>query len=140
MPKVCELALNFIVQFHKVMSPWMDSEILLNPWAFPLRQGEKVVAVKRLMGDKSKGEREFVAEMETLGKVKHANIVPLLGYCSCGTDRLLIYDYMPNGNLDLWLHTSARVSAGRKALDWSTRLKIALVRNKNTKRRWFIFC
>lgn len=83
--------------------------------------------MKRLMGDKAKGQREFLAEMETLGKVKHRNIVPLIGYCTYGADRLLVYEYMFNGNLDLWLHTCARVSAGRNALNWSTRLKIAEV-------------
>ncbi|CAM6073939.1 unnamed protein product [Sphagnum tenellum] len=85
----------------------------------------RVVAVKRLMGDKTEGEREFLAEMETLGKVKHANIVQLLGYCTFGSDRVLVYEYKCNGNLDLWLHRNAFICAGRTGLNWSTRLKIA---------------
>ncbi len=92
-----------------------------------LRQDNRVVAVKRLMGDKTEGEREFLAEMETLGKVKHANIVQLLGYCTFGSDRVLVYEYKCNGNLDLWLHRNALICAGRTGLNWSTRLKIAQV-------------
>ncbi|KAK1399552.1 hypothetical protein POM88_009415 [Heracleum sosnowskyi] len=47
--------------------------------------------------------------METLGKVKHENLVSLLGYCSFG-EKLLVYEYMVNGSLDLWLRnrTGAR--------------------------------
>lgn len=46
----------------------------------------KIVAVKKLSEAKTQGKREFIAEMETLGKVKHQNLVPLLGYCSIGED------------------------------------------------------
>jgi hypothetical protein len=48
-----------------------------------------VVAVKKLMHFKGQGDREFTAEMETIGKVKHRNLVPLLGYCKIGDECLL---------------------------------------------------
>ncbi|CAI0403430.1 unnamed protein product [Linum tenue] len=66
-----------------------------------LRNGNKV-AVKKLSQAKAQGDREFVAEMETLGKVKHQNLVSLLGYCSFGEEKLLVYQYMVNGSLDMW--------------------------------------
>lgn len=70
----------------------------------------KIVEVKKLSEAKTQGEREFIAEMETLGKVKHQNRVPLLGYCSIGEKKLLVYEYMVNGSLDLWLRN--RTGAG----------------------------
>ncbi|GJR43466.1 leucine-rich repeat receptor protein kinase EMS1 [Tanacetum coccineum] len=59
-----------------------------------------IAAVKRLNQSKSQGQREFFAEMETFGKVRHRNLVSLLGYCSYGEEKLLLYDYMANGSLD----------------------------------------
>ncbi|KAL3641661.1 hypothetical protein CASFOL_012476 [Castilleja foliolosa] len=82
------------------------------------------IAVKRLNGGHLHGEREFLAEMETIGKVKHENLVPLLGYCVFGDERLLIYEYMENGSLDFWLRNKADVvEAG---LDWPARFNICL--------------
>ncbi|WRX19322.1 Serine-threonine/tyrosine-protein kinase [Theobroma cacao] len=83
----------------------------------------KTVAVKKLSQAKTQGHREFIAEMETLGKVKHQNLVPLLGYCSLGEEKLLVYEYMVNGSLDLWLRNR---SGALDALDWSKRFKIAM--------------
>ncbi|KAJ7295857.1 hypothetical protein O6H91_Y158800 [Diphasiastrum complanatum] len=79
------------------------------------------VAVKKLVTDGTQGEREFLAEMQTLGKVKHKNLVPLLGYSADGNDRILVYKYLKNGSLDTWLHCREE---DMKPLDWSTRLKI----------------
>lgn len=82
----------------------------------------KIVAVKKLSEAKTQGEREFIAEMETLGKVKHQNIVPLLGYCSIGEEKLLVYEYMVNGSLDLWMRNR---TGALELLDWDKRFKIA---------------
>ncbi|KAL7229721.1 hypothetical protein ACSBR2_008266 [Camellia fascicularis] len=82
----------------------------------------KSVAVKKLNQSKTQGHREFLAEIETLGKVKHPNLVPLLGYCSFGDEKLLVYEYMVNGSLDLWLRNR---TGALKVLDWSKRFKIA---------------
>ena len=80
------------------------------------------VAVKRLSGDFWQMEREFRAEVETLSRVRHRNLVPLQGYCRAGKDRLLIYPYMENGSLDHWLHERG---GGGGALAWPARLGIA---------------
>ncbi|PON50816.1 Mitogen-activated protein kinase kinase kinase [Parasponia andersonii] len=82
----------------------------------------KIVAVKKLSEAKTQGEREFIAEMETLGKVKHQNLVPLLGYCSIGEEKLLVYEYMVNGSLDLWLRNR---TGALEVLNWDKRFKIA---------------
>ncbi|XP_020102362.1 receptor-like protein kinase BRI1-like 3 [Ananas comosus] len=96
-----------------------------------------VVAVKKLIHVTGQGDREFTAEMETIGKVKHRNLVPLLGYCKVGDERLLVYEFMQFGSLDLLLH---RDSASEKTsfqqqqqqqkqkqqLDWAARKKIAV--------------
>ncbi|CAN1844603.1 Receptor-like protein kinase HSL1 [Linum perenne] len=79
-----------------------------------LSNGE-TVAVKKLYGA-SNGERdEFEAEVDTLGNIRHKNIVKL--WCCCNTVdcKLLVYEYMPNG----------RKGRGR-FLDWPTRFKIAM--------------
>ncbi|KAK3141185.1 hypothetical protein QOZ80_4BG0330550 [Eleusine coracana subsp. coracana] len=81
------------------------------------------VAIKRLSGDYSQIEREFQAEVETLSRAQHENLVLLQGYCKVGNDRLLIYSYMENGSLDYWLHERADSGA---LLDWRKRLRIAL--------------
>ncbi|XP_022134181.1 probable serine/threonine-protein kinase PBL15 [Momordica charantia] len=72
--------------------------------------------------------------METLGKLRHPNIVKILGYCVSGSDRLLIYEFVDRGSLDNCLYetsTSAEASAdsdgffpSRLPLPWATRLKI----------------
>ncbi|CAL5386352.1 unnamed protein product [Camellia sinensis] len=91
----------------------------------------RTVAVKKLSSDAFQGFREFRAEMETLGKLRHPNIVTILGYCATGWDRILIYEFIENGSLDQWLlDTSSSendVSASlvpRLPLSWETRLKI----------------
>ncbi|KHG10910.1 Receptor-like protein kinase HSL1 [Gossypium arboreum] len=87
------------------------------------------VAVKKLSGVKKEDslsaadmERdEFETEVEMLGKIRHKNIVRLWCCCITGDDKLLVYEYMPNGSLGDLLHSS---KGG--LLDWPTRYKIAL--------------
>lgn len=90
-----------------------------------------IVAVKRLSPDAFQGPREFRAEMETLGKIQHPNIVKILGFCATGSDRILIYEFIEKGSLDQWLHdtSSSEVEVGgdvelRPPLTWNTRMKI----------------
>ncbi|KAF8671017.1 hypothetical protein HU200_050296 [Digitaria exilis] len=60
------------------------------------------VAVKMLENSKGEGE-EFINEVSTIGLIHHANIVRLLGFCSEGTRRALIYEFMPNKSLDKYI-------------------------------------
>jgi tRNA A-37 threonylcarbamoyl transferase component Bud32 len=93
-----------------------------------LSNGE-VVAVKKLWrstkiesGNVDDQEKdEFEVEVETLGKIRHKNIVRLWCCYNSGDNKLLVYEYMPNGSLDDLLYSSKK-----KLLDWPTRLKIAI--------------
>ncbi|KAI5065081.1 hypothetical protein GOP47_0019776 [Adiantum capillus-veneris] len=86
-----------------------------------LRDGT-VVAIKKLIQFSYQGDREFTAEMETLGKIKHRNLVPLLGYCKVGEERLLVYEYMQGGSLEEVLHGGKE---GRERVTWDIRKQIA---------------
>ncbi|XP_057765342.1 receptor-like protein kinase BRI1-like 3 [Salvia miltiorrhiza] len=85
-----------------------------------LRDGS-VVAIKKLIHVTGQGDREFMAEMETIGKIKHRNVVPLLGYCRVGEERLLVYEYMKWGSLEAAVHDREKMR-----LDWAARKKIAV--------------
>ncbi|KAL3728909.1 hypothetical protein ACJRO7_033487 [Eucalyptus globulus] len=63
------------------------------------QHSSKAVAVKKLKEISSDGEMEFLAEVKTIGKTHHRNLVRLLGYCHDGENRLLVYEYMSNGSL-----------------------------------------
>ncbi|KAI3749739.1 hypothetical protein L2E82_20355 [Cichorium intybus] len=78
--------------------------------------------IKRLQ-DTQHSEKEFASEMSTLGKVKHRNLVPLLGFCVAKKERLLVYKYISNGNLHEKLHL---LENDAKPLDWPSRLKIGI--------------
>lgn len=81
----------------------------------------KEVAVKQLKAGSGQGEREFQAEVEIISRVHHKHLVSLVGYCSTGFQRLLVYEFVPNNTLEFHLH-----GKGRPTMDWSTRLRIAL--------------
>jgi hypothetical protein len=84
------------------------------------------VAIKKLDPDAFQGFREFRAEMETLGQLRHRNLVKILGYCIAGPDRILIYEFIERGNLDIWLHDSSSSTEQTLTLplSWATRKKI----------------
>ncbi|CAI9779921.1 unnamed protein product [Fraxinus pennsylvanica] len=84
-------------------------------------QNGKEVAVKQLKAGSGQGEREFQAEVEIISRVHHKHLVSLVGYCITGTQRLLVYEFVPNNTLEFHLH-----GKGRPTMDWSTRLKISL--------------
>ncbi|KAK6928285.1 S-locus glycoprotein domain [Dillenia turbinata] len=76
-----------------------------------------VVAVKRL-DEASIAEDVFLAEVSTIGRLNHMNLINMLGYCAEGKHRLFVYDYMQNGSLADNLSSNA--------LDWDKRFKIAV--------------
>ncbi|KAL0365506.1 UNVERIFIED_CONTAM: Proline-rich receptor-like protein kinase PERK7 [Sesamum angustifolium] len=81
----------------------------------------KEIAVKSLKMNSGQGEREFQAEVDIISRVHHRHLVSLVGYCIAGSQRLLVYEFVPNGTLEYHLH-----GAGRPVMDWPTRLRIAL--------------
>ncbi|PON97324.1 Serine/threonine protein kinase [Trema orientale] len=81
------------------------------------------VAVKNLLNNRGQAEKEFKVEVEAIGRVRHKNLVRLLGYCVEGAYRMLVYEYVDNGNLDQWLHGDVgEVSP----LTWEIRMNILL--------------
>ncbi|XP_024517882.1 proline-rich receptor-like protein kinase PERK8 isoform X2 [Selaginella moellendorffii] len=83
--------------------------------------GGQEVAVKQLKIGGGQGEREFRAEVEIITRIHHRHLVTLVGYCISETQRLLVYEFVPNGTLEHHLH-----GKGRPLLDWSLRMKIAV--------------
>ncbi|KAE8712900.1 Serine/threonine-protein kinase CDG1 [Hibiscus syriacus] len=87
----------------------------------------QVVAVKQLDRNGLQGNREFLIEVLMLTRLHHPNLVNLIGYCSDGDQRLLVYEYMPLGCVENHL---LDIKPHRKPLDWYTRMKIALGASK----------
>ncbi|GJW32363.1 probable serine/threonine-protein kinase [Tanacetum coccineum] len=81
------------------------------------------VAVKNLLNNKGQAEREFKVEVEAIGRVRHKNLVRLLGYCVEGAHRILVYEYVDNGNLEQWLHGDVGPTS---PLTWEIRMNIIL--------------
>ncbi|XP_065871549.1 leucine-rich repeat receptor-like protein kinase TDR [Euphorbia lathyris] len=89
--------------------------------------GGEIIAVKKLWGKNKENirrRRGVLAEVEVLGNVRHRNIVRLLGCCSNRECTMLLYEYMPNGNLEDLLH--GKNKGENLVADWFTRYKIAL--------------
>ncbi|KAL6493271.1 putative serine/threonine-protein kinase pbl21 [Orobanche gracilis] len=82
-----------------------------------------VVAVKQLNLEGHQGNQEFIVEVLMLSLLHHPNLVNLIGYCTDGDQRLLVYEFMSMGSLENHLFD---VDPGKKPLSWSTRLKIAV--------------
>lgn len=81
------------------------------------------VAVKKILNNLGQAEKEFRVEVDAIGHVRHKNLVRLLGYCIEGTHRILVYEYVNNGNLEQWLHGGMRQHG---YLTWEARMKILL--------------
>ncbi|CAN1239778.1 Inactive leucine-rich repeat receptor-like serine/threonine-protein kinase At1g60630 [Linum grandiflorum] len=83
-----------------------------------------IVTVKRLKDARYPRVEEFRRQMEVIGRLRHPNLVPLRAYFQAKEERLLVYDYFPNGSLFSLLH-GTRASGGGKPLHWTSCLKIA---------------
>lgn len=82
----------------------------------------KEIAVKKLSLESRQGKKEFLNEVKLVAKVQHRNLVKLLGCCEAGSERLLVYEYLPNNSLDKILFIPDR----RRQLDWQKRCSIIL--------------
>eukprot|EP00268_Persea_americana_P055789 TRINITY_DN6515_c2_g1_i1.p1 TRINITY_DN6515_c2_g1~~TRINITY_DN6515_c2_g1_i1.p1 ORF type:complete len:780 (-),score=101.37 TRINITY_DN6515_c2_g1_i1:276-2615(-) len=80
----------------------------------------RTIAVKKIEKLAEEGEREFEAEMKTIGRTHHRNLVRLIGFCIEGSHRVLVYEYMSNGSLADFLFKAEAPP------DWNERVRIAL--------------
>ncbi|XP_062097795.1 probable receptor-like protein kinase At1g80640 [Humulus lupulus] len=81
-----------------------------------------IVAVKKIECQSHDAEKEFQNEVDLLSRIQHPNIISLLGCCSQGDARFIVYELMQNGSLETQLHGPSHGSA----LTWHMRMKIAL--------------
>ncbi|KAH7287330.1 hypothetical protein KP509_32G050400 [Ceratopteris richardii] len=87
-----------------------------------IQKNAQVLAIKKLKHT-IESVRGFEAEVETLGTIKHRNLVKLLGYCTSPTVKLLIYEFVSNGTLEQLLYGQG---SDIKPVEWSVRHGIAL--------------
>ncbi|MED6120359.1 hypothetical protein PIB30_020194 [Stylosanthes scabra] len=80
-----------------------------------------MVAVKQHKNASFQGEKEFKSEVSVLREARHENVLMLLGSCSEGHNRLLVYEYVCNGSLDQHLSQHSR-----SPLSWEHRIKVAI--------------
>ncbi|CAL9775438.1 unnamed protein product [Musa acuminata subsp. burmannicoides] len=78
------------------------------------------VAIKRVSRGSKQGRKEYVSEVKIISRLRHRNLVQLVGWCHDRREFLLVYELMPNGSLDSYLYTT------KKTLQWPVRHKIAL--------------
>ncbi|CAA7049985.1 unnamed protein product [Microthlaspi erraticum] len=79
------------------------------------------VAVKILKDSKGNNDEDFINEVSSMSKTSHVNIVDLLGFCSQGTKRAIIYEFLENGSLDRFISSNTSIN-----MDWTTLHNIAL--------------
>ncbi|KAJ9559458.1 hypothetical protein OSB04_014072 [Centaurea solstitialis] len=83
-----------------------------------MSEGLTTVAIKRLDSALGQGAPEFWKEIMMLSRYKHENLVSLLGFCDESGEKILVYEYLPNKSLDLYL--------SRSDLSWIQRLRICI--------------
>ncbi|XP_011658965.1 probable serine/threonine-protein kinase PBL23 isoform X2 [Cucumis sativus] len=87
-----------------------------------IRTTKQITAVKRLDPNGFQGDREFLVEVLMLSLLHHPNLVNLVGYCADANQRILVYEFMPNGSLED--HLFGITPSNKPPLDWNTRMKI----------------
>lgn len=77
------------------------------------------IAVKCVNHDSKQGLREFMAEISSMGRLQHKNLVQMRGWCRKGNELMLVYDYMPNGSLNRWILDKPKTVMG-----WAQRRRV----------------
>ncbi|WOL11340.1 hypothetical protein Cni_G20102 [Canna indica] len=98
------------------------------------------VAVKRISSGSKQGVKEYVSEVKIISRLRHRNLVRLIGWCHQRGELLLVYEFLPNGSLDSHLFEKKEKGKKKKkekkkkkdkekercALPWETRYRVAL--------------
>lgn len=84
-----------------------------------LKNSNSYVAIKKVSSVSNQGIREYASEVKIISRLRHRNLVQLIGWCHRKKDLLLIYEFMPNGSLDSHLFKR------KSLLTWATRYNIA---------------
>ncbi|KAM4108861.1 hypothetical protein ACB094_03G077400 [Castanea mollissima] len=84
-----------------------------------LSESNVEVAVKRVSKGSKQGKKEYKSEVKIIGRLRHRNLVQLIGWCHEQRELLLVYEYMPNGSLD------SHLFGAKIMLKWPVRYKIA---------------
>ncbi|XP_047327093.1 probable serine/threonine-protein kinase PBL10 [Impatiens glandulifera] len=105
--------------FGSVFKGWIDEHLQLA--ATP--GSGLAIAVKKLNQEGLQGHKEWLAEINYLGQLKHPNLVKLVGYCLENDHRLLVYEFMARGSMENHLF---RRGSYFQPLSWSLRMKVAL--------------
>ncbi|KAM1209672.1 hypothetical protein EV1_015241 [Malus domestica] len=77
------------------------------------------IAVKCVNHDSKQGLREFMAEIASMGRLQHKNLVQMRGWCRKANELMLVYDYMPNGSLNRWIFDKPKTVLG-----WERRRRV----------------
>lgn len=90
---------GYLIFFYFLLLKFWFSYVQANDVAY-----DQIVAVKRLNLDGLQGNQEFIVEVLMLSLLHHQNLVNLIGYCTDGDQRLLVYEYMSMGSLENHLY------------------------------------
>ncbi|KAG4153019.1 hypothetical protein ERO13_D04G157700v2 [Gossypium hirsutum] len=85
-----------------------------------LRDINSNIAVKRITPNSQQGVKEYESEITTIIRLRHRNLVQLIGWCHDNKEFLIVYEFLPNRSLDYHLHREPCL------LTWDTRYKIAM--------------
>ncbi|XP_030528279.1 L-type lectin-domain containing receptor kinase IX.1-like [Rhodamnia argentea] len=85
-----------------------------------LSESNTEIAVKRVSKGSKQGKKEYVSEVKIISRLRHRNLVQLIGWCHEEGELLLVYEFLPNGSLD------SHLFRGETHLTWAVRYKIAL--------------
>ncbi|KAM0879785.1 hypothetical protein ACQ4PT_034011 [Festuca glaucescens] len=124
--KKCLVAMMEYTSLEKATGNFSDSNLLgVGGFGCVYKanfDGGFVAAVKRLGGEDQEYEKEFENELDLLQRIRHSNIVSLVGFCIHEDNCFIVYELMENGSLETQLHGPSHGSA----LSWHIRMKIAL--------------
>ncbi|XP_026390984.1 L-type lectin-domain containing receptor kinase IX.1-like [Papaver somniferum] len=85
-----------------------------------INEMDLAIAVKKISGGSRQGQKQYITEVRIISRLRHRNLVQLIGWCHESGEFVLVYELMPNGSLD------ALMFGLRTPLMWAVRYKIAL--------------